>query len=100
MKTEAQIQKECNSFLRARGWHVERFTGNAFQKGIPDVQLFHLDHGFRWVDYKRTKGGVLTRAQRIKWPQWEAAGIGIWILTSTEDSVSLPELAKVVETVL
>lgn len=54
--------------------------GNAFQKGIPDLYLFHLNFGHKWVDVKLPKGSVLTKAQCQKWPQWELLGEGIWIL--------------------
>ena len=86
MKLEAVIQKECVAYLRARHWFVKRFTGNAYQYGVPDVMAYHKDYGTRWIDFKPPKGGRLTQKQIIEWPQWEAAGIGIWIITAANDT--------------
>lgn len=82
---EAIIQRKSIVYLRQRGWNVERMIGNALQKGIPDVYLMHPKHGTRWVDYKNPLDYEFTRAQRIKWPIWEAHGTGIWILTGWMD---------------
>lgn len=56
--------------------------GNAFQVGIPDLWLYHRRFGYRWVDAKVAGRYSFTKAQKIKWPQWERAGIGIWILVA------------------
>ena len=79
---EWHIQKALCDFLRTRGWTVEEMHGNAFQRGIPDLYLFKRDIGHRWVDVKQPKRYSFTKAQRIKWPAWDRAGIGIWILTA------------------
>jgi hypothetical protein len=63
---------------------VERLIGNAFQTGIPDLYLYHRRWGQRWVDLKAPGHYSFTKAQRIKWPAWEQAGIGIWIVTSAD----------------
>ena len=80
-KLELHIQRQLVEYLRARGWHVERMLANAFQTGIPDLYCHHPKWGARWVEVKRPDGYSFTRAQRRKWPEWERAGIGIWILT-------------------
>ena len=36
---EFHIQKEIVKFLQARGWHVERLVGNAYQAGLPDLYI-------------------------------------------------------------
>jgi len=77
---EALLQARLVTFLEERGWHVEVMHGNAFQKGIPDLYMFHKTFGHRWVDVKLPSGSVLTKAQCQKWPKWEAAGIDIWIM--------------------
>jgi hypothetical protein len=79
---EWYIQKELVGFLQTRGWLVEVMHGNAFQKGIPDLYLFRRDIGHRWVDVKQPKKYTFTKAQRIKWPTWERAGNGIWIMVA------------------
>ena len=60
--------------------------GNAFQRGIPDLYLFKRDIGHRWVDVKQPKKYSFTKAQRIKWPTWDRAGLGIWILNASTQS--------------
>lgn len=77
---EWYIQRNIKAMLEARGWHVERLIGNAFQTGIPDLYCFHKKYGERWIDAKQPKHYNFTKAQRYKWPLWTAAGIGIWIL--------------------
>lgn len=68
-------------FLENRGWIVERMHGNLYQSGIPDLYCFKKEYGERWIDVKVEGRYSFTKAQIIKWPQWESAGIGIWILT-------------------
>jgi hypothetical protein len=83
---EAIIQRNFIAYLRQRGWEVERMIGNALQKGIPDIYIMHLDHGVRWVDLKNPKDYEYTINQRIKWPKWEKAKVGIWIITGWSDA--------------
>lgn len=81
-KLELDIQRELVTFLQAREWLVERMLGNAFQFGIPDLFCCHKKWGMRWVEIKRPDGYSFTLRQKQKWPAWEKAGIGIWILTA------------------
>ena len=81
-KLELQIQRELVAFLRARNWHVERMLANAFQTGIPDLYCYHKKWGPRWIEVKRPNEYSFTRAQRLKWPEWERAGIPMYILTA------------------
>ena len=81
-KLEVQIQRELVAFLKARGWHVERMLANAYQTGIPDLYCYIRKWGQRWIEVKRPDDYSFTRAQRLKWPEWEQAGIPIWILTA------------------
>lgn len=76
------IQQELIAYLEARGWLVERMIGNAFQTGIPDLYCHHPKWGERWIDVKNAGRYSFTKAQKRKWPQWEKAGVGIWILTA------------------
>lgn len=82
---EAIIQREFIKYVKQRGWWTERMIGNALQKGIPDIYMFHPEHGDRWVDLKNAKGYEFTIAQRIKWPIWEKFGRDIWIITGWTD---------------
>lgn len=79
--TESKIQFRLMKFLRARGWIVENIHGNIFQSGLPDLYCYNRQYGERWVDVKVEGRYSFTKAQIIKWPLWEKAGIGIWILT-------------------
>lgn len=81
-KLELQIQRELVEFLKIRGWHVERMLANAYQAGIPDLYCFHRKWGSRWIEVKRPDKYTFTKAQRRKWPEWEEAGIPIYILTA------------------
>lgn len=81
---EAKIQAKLRDYLESRGWQVEVMHGNAYQSGIPDLYLFHPKYKERWVDCKVEGKYEFTKAQRIKWPQWESKGIGIWILTGAD----------------
>lgn len=77
------IQRDVKAMLEQRGWHVERFIGNAFQTGIPDLYCFHqAKWGERWLDVKCADAYNFTKAQKFKWPLWERKGIGIWILVA------------------
>lgn len=79
---EYQIQQNIVTFLEARGWHVERLIGNAFQSGLPDLLVFHPKWGYRFVEVKYAKRYSFTAAQKRKFPVLEKFGVGIWILTA------------------
>ena len=79
---EWRIQQELIKFLRARKWLVEVTQGNLYQKGFPDLYLSHVKFGQRWIDVKNPVAYTFTKAQRIKWPNWEKHGVGIWILVA------------------
>lgn len=59
--------------------------GNRFQPGWPDLYASHPEHGTRWIEVKRPKGGRLTRAQRVRFPEMSEAGVGIWVLTGAQE---------------
>lgn len=82
---EKLIQADLGVFMKARGWYVENTHGNAFQKGFPDMYCIHVDYGARWIDTKVPGKNSLTKAQRLKWPLWEANGGQIWILTAATE---------------
>ena len=79
---EWKIQQKLIRFLRARKWLVEITQGNLYQKGFPDLYLSHVKFGQRWIDVKNPVAYTFTKAQRIKWPNWEKHGVGIWILVA------------------
>jgi len=82
---EAIIQRNFIRYLKDRDWGVERMIGNALQKGIPDIYVMHPEHGQRWIDLKNPHDYEFTKAQIIKWPEWEKKGTGIWIITGWAD---------------
>ncbi len=81
-KLESEIQHAIIHFLRAHGWTCQPMWADSYQNGIPDLYCFHKQWGPRWVEVKRPKGYSFTHRQRQKFPAWEKAGIGIWILTA------------------
>ena len=103
---EWHIQQALIAYLKIRGWHVERMIGNAFQMGVPDLFIAHPKWGQRWIDVKRPgKNYTFTKAQKLKWPVWEAFGIGIWILTAASarrirQAVRAAQLARLLEGVV
>lgn len=82
---EAIIQRNFIKYLEARNWEVERMIGNALQMGIPDIYVMHARYGTRWIDLKNPADYEFTNAQILKWPRWEAKGVGIWIITGWQD---------------
>ena len=84
-KLELHIQHELITFLKARGWLVERLLADAFQNGFPDFYIHHPKWGSRWVEVKRPDNYSFTKAQRRKWPEWHKFGVPIWILTAATD---------------
>lgn len=87
MKKESQIQAEIRNYLRSRGWLVYVTTCGAYMKGLPDLICHHPEHGTRFVDVKRPKGGTLTKAQVQTWYEFEKYSLGVWIMTGCDDTV-------------
>jgi hypothetical protein len=85
MRPEAAIQLKFRRYLEKRKWLVEVMQGNAYQQGIPDLFCWHQRWGHRWVDMKVLGAYQFTKAQIQKWPLWEAAGLGIWIIVDATD---------------
>jgi hypothetical protein len=74
--------KEIRPLMEGLGWLVEVTHGNRYMKGFPDLFMGHPEHGQRWVDVKVEGRYSFTKAQKLKWPLWHSAGIGIWIMTA------------------
>lgn len=81
-KPETKIQYEIRVFLLARGWTSLNMTGNAYQKGVPDLYCHHPEHGKRWVEVKRKDRYDFTNWQLIIFPQLEASGDQIFIMNA------------------
>lgn len=67
-------------------WLVKPTHGNAFQSGFPDLYAAHAKYGARWIECKVEGKYKFTPAQKLWFPQFSAAGVGIWILVSSEQS--------------
>jgi hypothetical protein len=92
---EYYIQDLWVNFLENKKWHVERLIGNAYQSGIPDLYIGHLNYGCRWIDIKVYGDYSFTKAQKKKWPIWEKYGIGIWIIgAESRDSCTKKHMLK------
>lgn len=100
-KREERIQEAIRIRLLEAGWTlIEKTHGNVFQPGWPDLFCFkpfkghfylpypHMalanDGIYRWVEVKRPTG-KLTPRQVSRFRKWIDAGMGIWILTSSEE---------------
>lgn len=82
---EYGIQNKIVIYLRARGWHIERIIGNAFQSGLPDLYAGHKDYGQRWIEVKNESQYEFTRAQQLKFPVLDYYGIGVWVLVAASE---------------
>jgi len=85
---EAKIQREITEYLKIRDWLVKPTIGNLFQSGFPDLFCAHRMKGARWIEVKLPdmKGSRFTPAQLSWFPQFSAAGVGIWILTGANEA--------------
>lgn len=60
--------------------------GNAFQRGFPDIYACHYTKGQRWIEVKKLPDYHFTPAQLQAFPQFNAHGVGVWVLVAaTED---------------
>lgn len=87
---EYGIQHEIVTFLRERGWYVERLVGGevrggAVQSGLPDLFACHKKFGFRFIEVKYEDSFRFTKAQKWKFPLLMEHGCGIWVLTAATD---------------
>jgi len=86
---EHGIQKQIISFLREREWFVRATHGNQYQSGFPDLFAAKRRYGMRWIEIKYGEQYKFTDAQLDTFPKFSAAGVGIWILTSEREYMSL-----------
>lgn len=88
---EARLQEKVIAMLRDRGWFVRSTHGNAYQKGFPDLYCYNPVFekapfgATRWIDLKVEGRHQYTKAQCLEWPEWEAGGVGIWIIMGDTD---------------
>lgn len=81
---EAKIQNAIIEFLRSREWFCKVMIGNSFQFGVPDLFTAHAKHGQRWIEVKNPLAYSFTPAQLTEFPKMVAAGVGIWVLFSSD----------------
>lgn len=62
-----------------------RTHGNKFQKGFPDLYALHHNYGARWIEIKKLRGSVLTKAQGATFPVI-GQGHGIWVIKAATES--------------
>lgn len=85
-RPEDLIRDNIKKKLQSYGWHVIITHGNAYQSGFPDLWCMHPKYGTRWVEVKNPNGYAFTQAQMETFPLFQACSVGIWILTSDDDS--------------
>lgn len=78
---EWQVQEATRAVLEAAGWIVKNTHGNIYQYGFPDQFVTHKKYGQRWIEYKTEGAYRFTPAQIDVFPQFQANGCGVWILT-------------------
>lgn len=81
-RPEEKIRTAIKKFLEDRAWLVEVTHGNLYQAGLPDLYCAHVIHGPRWIEVKNPQRYQFTKAQKVKFPRFEAHGVGIWVLTA------------------
>lgn len=86
---EKLIEEKVMSKLRSQQWFVQKMHGNLYQYGVPDLYVAHKSYGTRWVELKNPGKFAFTPAQLIRFKEMNAAGVGIWVVTS---EVEVPAL--------
>lgn len=82
---EFRIQDSVRRMLAIRDWVTMRTHGNKYQKGFPDLYALHHNYGARWVEIKKPRGSVLTKAQMSTFPVI-GQGHGIWVMKAATES--------------
>lgn len=82
---ERNIQEGVKAALNAEGWYVMETFGSIFQGGLPDLYAAHKRYGQRWIEIKNPKGYCFTPAQIKTFPEFEAKGVAVHVLTSPQD---------------
>ena len=86
-RSEKSIQDAIIRRAASLGWSFcQKFHGSQFQKGVPDLMLAGPGMPVVFVEVKKPKTGRLTKAQKVVFPKWVAAGVPLWILDH-EDQV-------------
>lgn len=81
-RPELIIQEAIITMLLRKDWFVKHITGNAYNKGWPDLYCSHSKYGIRWVEVKNPKAFSFTTAQLDQFPKMVANGSPIWILVA------------------
>ena len=83
---EAIIQEKIVDKLRRYEWTTFRTHGNEYQSGFPDLYAMHRTYGARWIEVKNPVKYEFTPAQLKTFPVFQSCGVGVWVLTSDDDS--------------
>lgn len=83
---EAKIQKAVIKKLTEQGWFVKELIGSMYQTGLPDLFAARKGDGSRFIELKNPKNYRFQGTQLELFPRFQAEGVGIWILTSDDDS--------------
>lgn len=82
---EREIQEEIKSALTSQDWHVMETIGSIYQYGFPDLYACHKKYGQRWIEVKNPRGYIFTPGQLRTFPELEAKGVAVHVLTSSQD---------------
>lgn len=83
---EAKIKADIIQILKINDWAVITTHGNMFQSGLPDLYACHRSYGARWIECKNPQAYSFTPAQLETFPMFASKGVGVWILTSGDES--------------
>jgi hypothetical protein len=81
---EADIQRAVIEALEKDGWFVKVIHCDMYQVGLPDILACKRGEGIRWVEIKNPKHYRFTAGQFETFPRLAAEGVGVWILTSSD----------------
>ena len=56
-----------------------------YQEGFPDLYCCHFRFGPRWIEVKMPTGYAFTPAQIKTFPEFNAKGVSVWIMTAATE---------------
>lgn len=83
---EAEIQRRVLAKLRADDWFCKELHGDLYQYGMPDIFACKKGFGWRFIEIKNPLRYCFTGAQYVTFPRLQSEGVGVWILTSEDQT--------------
>jgi hypothetical protein len=83
---EGIIQDAIINKLTKEEWFCLETYGSVYQTGLPDLYCCHEKYGARWIEVKNPEHYVFTPSQVDLFPHFASQGVGIWVLTSVDET--------------